>query len=110
MDKLTESANRLVERELAICDCVGAYSFYLHLNWHSSILQAHVFRRCIDGAPVRRGICILDLLPTRTAPTDEDIGGSTPTDCTITASHQEHSIKPDNPVTTISPPADTQQR
>jgi len=46
MDKLTESANRLVERELAICDCVGAYSFYLHLNWHSSILQAHIFRRC----------------------------------------------------------------
>ena len=85
MEKLT-----LGERELAIRDCVGADSFCLHLGWNISILQAHIFRRCVDGAPVRRRIRVLDLLPARPAAADEGTGSSTYTACTTTASYRGH--------------------
>ena len=85
MEKLT-----LGERELAIRDCVGAYSFCLHLSWNISILQAHISGRCADDAPVRRRIRVLDLLPARPAAADEGTGSNIHTACTTTASHRGH--------------------
>jgi hypothetical protein len=94
------SADRLGERELALRDCVDASGFSLHLYWNISVLQAHISRGCVDGLLFGAGFlywtCYPHGLPLpmlvkaqQTAPPPPATSG-TP-------------LKPDNPVTTISP-------
>src|SRR5262245_62620430 len=61
-------ANRLGKRELAIRQFVGRSGFCLRIFWVSPIVGAHEPRLRVDGASVRDGVHLLDLLPARSTP------------------------------------------
>jgi hypothetical protein len=100
-------ANRLGERELALRHYVSASRFCLHLCWNSPIPRTHDARLCVDGASVRHGIHVLDLLPAR-PPLPTLVNAKTaPT--TTTLPPPTAATRPDNPVTTY-PSSGTLQR
>jgi len=79
----------LGKRELAVRLFVGSSGFCLHVFWVSPIVGTHDPLLRVDGASVRYGFHILDLLPTRSAPAD--IGYSAEEcakrNCTATVAH-----------------------